>query len=81
MVLLENYEQDEVSDGIARVLDNLNDITNAIDDLADIDSDKFALALRDDNVAGWWGKAWNKIKDFGSVILKAAATALPRLVG
>ena len=82
---LENLEQDEVSDDIARVLDNLNDITNAISDLADMDSDKFALALKDDNVAGWWSKAWKKVKTFvenhGSTILKTAAATIPLLVG
>ena len=84
MMLLENLEQDEVSNDIARVLDNLNDITNAISDLADMDSDKFALALKDDNVAGWWGRAWKKIIKVASnvrPILLKAATFIPRLIG
>ena len=82
---LENLEQDEVSDDIARVLDNLNDITNAISDLADMDSDKFALALRDDNVGWWWRRVWKGVKrvarNYGPAILKTAATALPHFLG
>ena len=67
------------------MLDNLNDITNAINDLADMDSDKFALVLKDDNVAGWWGRVWKGVKRFarnyGPALIKTAAAVLPTLMG
>ena len=38
-------DDEEISEDAARMLDNLDDIANAISDLAEMDSDKFALAL------------------------------------
>ena len=63
-------DDEEISEDAARMLDNLDDIANAISDLAEMDSDKFALALRDRNVAGWWGRAWKKIKGFAHRVAK-----------
>ena len=80
----ENLERNEISDDTARVLDDLDDITNAISDLVEMDSDKFALALRDDNVAGWWKRGWRKFTGFfkrhGGTILKAATSILPAVL-
>ena len=69
----ENLERNEISDDTARVLDDLDDITNAISDLVEMDSDKFALALRDDNVAGWWSK-------HSGTIIKTATSVLPSVL-
>ena len=67
-------DDEEISEDAARMLDNLDDITNAISDLAEMDSDKFALALRDRNVAGWWGRAWKKIKGFAHRVARGVVS-------